>query len=46
MIGQEDAKDILLPDTSSQDLIWTKFEEIASNPGETGTFPYYIALHF
>ena len=42
MTGQEDFKDFLLPDTSSQDLFWAKFEEIAPNPGERGTFPYNL----
>ena len=46
MTGQEDVKDFLLPDTSSQDLIWAKFEEIAFNPSESGAFPYYLALLF
>ena len=46
MTGQEDVKDFLLLDTSSQDLIWAKFEEIALNPGERGVFPYYPALLF
>ena len=46
MTGQEDVKDFLLLDTSSQDLIWAQFEEIASNPGERGAFPYYLTLLF
>jgi len=46
MIGQEDVKDFLLPDTSSQDVIWAKFEEIAPNPGERGAFSYNLALLF
>ena len=46
MTGQEDVKDFLLPDMSSQDLIWAKFEEISPNLGERGTFPYYLALLF
>ena len=40
MIGQEDVKDFLLPDTSSQDLIWANFERISPNPSERGTFPH------
>ena len=46
MTGQEDVKDFLLLDTSSQDLIYVKFEEIASNPGEREAFPYYLSLLF
>lgn len=46
MTSQEDVKDFLLPETSSQDLIWAKFEEICPNPGERGAFPYYLAFLF
>jgi len=46
MTGQENVKNFLLPDTSSQNLIWAKFEEIAPNPSERGTFPHDLALLF
>lgn len=44
MTGQEDVKNFLLPNTTSQDLIGAKFEEITPNPGERGAFPHYLAL--
>ena len=46
MIGKEDFKDFLIPDTSSQDLIWAKFEQVAPNPSEWGAFLHDLALLF
>jgi len=46
MTSQENVKNFLLPDTSSQNLTWAKFEEIAPNPSERGTFPHDLSLLF
>lgn len=46
MIGQKDVKDFLFPNTSSQNLIWAKFEEVAPNSGEGGALPHNLAFLF
>jgi len=46
MTGQKDVKDFHFPNTPSQDLKWTKFEDISPNPSEGGALSYNLAILF